>query len=205
MLCSRSLKNGRAVLAVSAVVLVVLMTLQAGTIGAAEKLNELYRSNAMAQGLVGTGATANVDIKITRLSTEEEEEELLEALRVGGPKRLHSELRNQKKVGFIAVVGERGYPLYYADLVEEGGKKTYFLATDRPIDFFEAYWNNISLQFPFTLITMTVDAEGNGTGQAILGAEVIFDEAKDTLNITNYDALPVRLEGIRRVDKKKKK
>lgn len=37
----------------------------------------------------------------------------------------------------------------------------------------------------------------------LMVAAVIYDESKDTLGITNYDALPVQLNGIRIFGKKK--
>lgn len=163
---------------------------------------EKFRANAMIPGMVGTGATAVVDIKISRWTPEAERQELLAYLKQFGPERLHRELKRVQKVGVLAVRGERGYPLYYANQQEAGGKREIVLVTDREIDFLEVYQHEISLQYPFTIITMQVDADGEGKGEAIVGAEVVWDDAKNSLKITNYDAQPVRLEGIRRLEKK---
>ena len=103
---------------------------------------------------------------------------------------------------FVAIRGERGYPTYYAQEFTDNGKRTILILTDREIEFEEVYNREISLQFPFTMITMALDADGNGSGAAILGAELKWDEAKDVLRVTGYSAEPVRLEGVRLIKKK---
>jgi hypothetical protein len=167
-----------------------------------DKVGELYRANAMVPFAVGPGATGSVDIKIGRWSTEEEEQRLRDALRQKGTEGLFNEMKRQKKTGFVAVRGERGYPTYYAQELLEGDQRTILILTDREIEFEEVYNREISLQFPFTMISMTVDGTGNGTGMAILGAELVWDEQQDVLRVTGYSAEPIRLEGIRLIKKK---
>ena len=53
-----------------------------------DKVSELYRANAMVPGVVGPGAAASVDIKVTRFSTEAEEATLQQALKAHGPQGL---------------------------------------------------------------------------------------------------------------------
>lgn len=166
------------------------------------KVSELYRANAMVPGAVGPGSAASVDIKINRFSTDEEEEKLRMALKAHGPKGLYDKMKKQKKTGFVAIRGERGYPTYYTQEIRDGGKRNILILTDREIYFEEVYNREITMQFPFTMITMMLDEEGNGEGTAILGAELKWDEAKDVLRITGYSAEPIRLEGIRLIKKK---
>lgn len=163
---------------------------------------ELYRANVMVPGVVGPGSTSMVDIKITRWSTEEEEDELVMALKAGGPQKLFDEMKRQQRTGFIALRGDRGYPHYYAQEFEDAGTRHILVLTDREIYFEEVYNREITMQFPFTMIMLALDEEGNGQGTAILGAELKWDEAKDALRITGYSAEPIRLEGVRLVKKK---
>ena len=167
-----------------------------------EKVSELYRANAMVPGVIGPDASALVDIKVSRYSTEEEEERLALALKSQGPQGLFKEMKRQQKTGFLAIRGERGYPTYYTREVRTDGNREIWILTDREIFFEEVYNREITMQFPFTMITMMLDEEGNGEGTAILGAELKWDEAKDVLRITGYSAEPIRLEGIRLIKKK---
>ena len=84
----------------------------------------------------------------------------------------------------------------------EGGKRNVLILTDREIYFEEVYNREISMQFPFTMIMMELDDQGNGQGTALLGAELVWDEAKDVLKVTGYSAEPIRLEGIQLIKKK---
>lgn len=179
-----------------------LIGLFAGAPSIQAKVSELYRANVMVPGVVGPGSTSMVDIKITRWTTQEEEAGLVEALKVGGPERLFKEMKRQKKTGFIALRGDRGYPTYYTQEFTEGGQRSILILTDREIYFEEVYNREITMQFPFTMITILMDEEGNGQGTAILGAELKWDEEKDVLRVTGYSAEPVRLEGLRLIKKK---
>ena len=197
---SESEKRLRTVVPVCCLILILLSLGPAPA--RAEKLSELYRANVMVPGVVGPGSTSMVDIKVSRWTTEEEEAGLVEALRVGGPERLFKEMKRQKKTGFLALRGDRGYPTYYAQEFTEGDKRHILILTDREIYFEEVYNREITMQFPFTMITMILDEEGNGQGTAVLGAELKWDEPKDVLRVTGYSAEPVRLEGVRLIKKK---
>ena len=77
-------------------------------------VSEKFRANGMIKGAIGRGASSVVDIKITRWSTDEEREDLLDALRRKGTKGLYDELRKQKKVGFFQIRGEVSYRTLYS-------------------------------------------------------------------------------------------
>lgn len=111
-------------------------------------------------------------------------------------------MKKHQKTGFVAIRGERGYPTYYTQEILEGGKRNILILTDREIYFEEVYNREISMQFPFTMIMMELDDQGNGQGTALLGAELVWDEAKDVLKVTGYSAEPIRLEGIQLIKKK---
>lgn len=187
---------------VGSLVLSLLVVAAIPAVAKEGKVSELYRANAMVPGVVGPDAAASVDIKINRFSTEAEEATLQQSLQTHGPQGLFQEMKKQKKTGFVAIRGERGYPTYYTQEFSEGGNRHILILTDREILFEEVYNREITMQFPFTMITMILDSEGSGQGTAILGAELIWDEAKDVLRITGYSAEPVRLEGVRLINKK---
>ena len=154
----RDRRGGRTAVVISALLAVVAFLAVSAL--AQAKGSELYRANVMVPGVVGSGSTSVVDIKINRWSTEKEETELREALQVGGPERLFNEMKRQQKTGFIALRGDRGYPHYYASEISEGGQRHILILTDREIYFEEVYNREISMQFPFTMITMALDEEG---------------------------------------------
>jgi hypothetical protein len=195
-------ERNRGVFLVGCLLLGSLLITASSASAKGDKVSELYRANAMVPGVVGPGAAASVDIKINRFSTDAEEGSLRLALKAHGPEGLYDKMKKQQKTGFVAIRGERGYPTYYTQEIMDGGKRNLLILTDREIYFEEVYNREISMQFPFTMITMALDEEGNGEGTAILGAELKWDEAKDVLRITGYSAEPIRLEGIKLIKKK---
>ena len=59
-----------------------------------DKISELYRAST---GSVDSAASAAIDIKIHRISTDADEETLVQALKAEGSKGLFRELTKQKK------------------------------------------------------------------------------------------------------------
>lgn len=161
---------------------------------------EKFRANGIIRGAVGPGASSVVDIKISRWTTEEEREDLLEALRDKGTKGLYDELRKQKKAGFFQIRGEVSYRTLYNHQIVDGSKRRIVIATDRPIEFMEVYDRDISLQFPIALAVIDFDDEkGTGEGIVMYGAELVYNEDKDTLEITNFAQQPVLLGDVRKL------
>jgi hypothetical protein len=72
-----------------------------------------------------------------------------------------------------------------------------FLMTDRPIRMWEAMNSPRTIDYPFTLIQLQVDKDGNGVGKASIATRI--RQADDTIELENFSSLPVRLNEVRRV------
>jgi len=150
-------------------------------------------------GARGPRGQIRVDITINRLSSDEERAGLLEALKDPASRSLPDALRQQESVGRLREIQGLGHDLRYSRVIpgEDGGMQI-ILATDRPIAFGEAARNTRSMDNNVSLIVMTLDAEGNGEGQLMLGAEMTWNEEKNQLVIENLSSEPVRLNSITR-------
>lgn len=126
-----------------------------------DKVSELYRAST---GSVSSTASAAIDIKIQRFSTEADKETLVQALEANGSEGLYKALTKQKKTGSVSIRGESGHPTYYTQEYTEGGKRQIVILTDQGALFSQAYKKDIKRKTPFTMITMTLDDEGNGGG-----------------------------------------
>lgn len=163
-----------------------------------DKVSELYRAST---GSASSTASAAIDIKIHRFSTEADKEILVQALEANGSEGLFRALTKQKKTGLVSVRGESGHPTYYTQEYTDAGQRHIVILTDQGFLFRQAY-EKIKTKTPFNMITMTLDDEGNGEGVASLGTEAVWDEAKGVLRITGEPAGTVRLSGIRLIKKK---
>jgi len=161
---------------------------------------ERYRAFAVNMSNIGTGGSTTVDIVIDRWSTDSEKARLFEALQKS-PDALLTALQGVRpRVGFIQVPGRTSWDLRYASKVkgEDGGWRI-VVATDRPIGFREATNRPRTIDYPFTLIEMHLNGDGQGEGKASIFTKITWEEATRTLELENYASEPVRLQTIQKV------
>ena len=89
---------------------------------------------------ISTGSRAQtIQIEITRWSTDGERDRLLGILKAKGEDALLTALQQAPKVGSIRTPDSLAYNLHFAREQEWGdGGRRIFMATDRPISFWEA-------------------------------------------------------------------
>lgn len=149
-------------------------------------------NNEIASG-VGT-----VQIRINRWSTDEDRTHLMTALRESGPEALLKALQKMPSVGTIRTPSSVGYDLRYARQARVGDGRRIVIATDRPMDYWEASNQPRSVQYPFTVLQMQVDQGGKGTGTMSLAMKItanddlviLEDIASAPFKLTNVQAKP---------------
>ena len=77
----------------------------------------------------------------------------------------------------------------------DGGKRI-VLAMDRYIGFGEARNQPRSIDYPFTLLQIHVDAAGKGEGKMAVATKISFDKDKKQIELENYASEPVRLNNL---------
>jgi hypothetical protein len=156
---------------------------------------------------IATGANATVEFTIERWSTSEDRERLITTMQEQGQDALLRVLQDMPSLGrmrFPALQGRDpvnarlGWDLRYAatEPLPEGGRKIVVL-TDRQISFREAVNRPRSIDYPFTLIEMRVDRDGEGQGKMSVAAKITFDRGKKVIELENYTSEPVRLQNVR--------
>lgn len=153
-------------------------------------------------GPLTSGVAGQVDISVTRWSTEAETERFLAALKKGGHDALIDEFEDVKPVGVIRSPGSLGYDLRYAQLEDLGdGMKRIVLATDRPMSFYETVNQPRSADYPFTLIELRINAEGRGDGKLSIASALSTSRNGKMIQVYNYDTQPIQLNEVRLVDR----
>lgn len=160
-----------------------------------------YTATAVSLGGPRTpSGTAQLDIVIDRWSTDAERERLLAVLKKSDDQdELLRTLQNLEPVGHIRTPSTIGYDLRYANRApgEDGGQRL-FIATDRPIGFWEAANQPRSIQYPFTFIELRLSENGKGEGKLSLATRVLPSSNGKVIQLENYAAQPVMLTNVER-------
>jgi hypothetical protein len=188
----------RRILVVAAAALVLIGTRAVpgqGQVNAA-----VERFTAFAVNMSGPGRLRSdiVDLVVARWSTESERDGLIDVLLAKGPDALLDTLRKTRRVGFIRTPNSIGYALRYAQNIpgEDGGRRV-ILVTDRPIGLWEAANQPRSIDYPFTLIELRLNADGEGEGKMSIATKITGNRERGLIELEDYASQPVRLLSVR--------
>lgn len=141
------------------------------------------------------GQSSIVQITIDRWSTPRQRETLLTAMNSGNEQTLLDALQKARVVGTIRTPDTLAWDLRYAhEIVDPDGGRRIILATDRIVHFWEETFQTRSSRYPFMLIELHLDKDGNGEGRMSTASRIA---AKDGhLELENYTSEPVMLEKV---------
>lgn len=144
----------------------------------------------------GTGQQV-VEITVNRWSPNAERERLVALLQQKGPDELLKQLQKNKPLGRIRTPDSIGYDLRYAQQTpSEDGGRTIVIATDRPIGFWEATQRPRSIDYPFTVIQMKLDREGQGSGTLSYATRIIA-RGNNVIELEDFATQPIMLNNIK--------
>jgi len=149
-------------------------------------------------------STATVDFTVERWSTDADREALLGVLKEEKDINRANDLMlkalvKMPKVGHIRTPQTLAWDLHYAHQTPlEGGGRRIVLGTDRPIGFREARNSARTMDYPFTIVEIRLDANDKGEGKILAGTRLEIDK-NGALVIENYAQQPVRFNNIRKL------
>jgi hypothetical protein len=160
---------------------------------------ERFTAFAINMNRTGASATATVDIVIRSWTPDVQRDRLLEAAKGSSSKALLSALQSGPVVGSIKTPDSVSYDLRYARQMPgtDGGRRI-VLMTDRPIGFWELRNQTRSVDYPFMLIELRVDKDGNGEGKLSTATKIVVEES-GVLILEDYDIQPVLLQKVRKL------
>jgi hypothetical protein len=157
-------------------------------------VKEDFTAIAMVSNNLASGA-GQVLIQVTRWSTEEEQQRLVNTLVEKGPSAMLDELTKMRPVGTIRTPDSLGYDLHFAsERPGDDGGREIVLATDRPIGFWETWNRPRTLDYPFTVIQMEINDDGKGKGTLSYATKIrAIDNA---IELENFATSPIMLTEI---------
>ena len=177
--------------AIAAALLSATVALGAQTLGSKERFTAI----AIVNNELGSGA-GTVQIDVNRWSTAAERTDLLNVLQKKGAEQLLEALQKTRPVGTIKTPDSLAYDLHYANQtpLPEGGRRI-VLATDRPIGFWEVTRRPRTIDYPFTVIQMEIDRDGEGKGTLSYATKIISQG--NTIVLENFATQPIMLTKIK--------
>jgi hypothetical protein len=183
------------------VVFIALATLAAAPHVLAQTNGSPERFTAMAVNMNGTGpaAAGTIEIVVNRWSTDAERDKLMKVLLDQGAEKLLDVLQSMPRVGYFRTPNSVGWDLHFARRLPqpEGGERV-IIATDRRIGFWEAANRPRSIDYPFTMIELRLNRDGEGEGKISLATKIIADKENNIVTLENYDIQPVQLTTVKR-------
>ena len=131
------------------------------------------------------GTTVPIDVRINRFNTNEEIGQYAALLQKSGPSGLQQAL-GKEDVGQFSPVGKVGTPLAVARKLTVEGKTVIRVLTVRNLSFAELRNGGRSVDYPYTMLELVVDADGKGTGTAMGAAKIRFDKKKGGYEIESF-------------------
>ncbi|HJR60968.1 MAG TPA: hypothetical protein VJ813_16275 [Vicinamibacterales bacterium] len=147
---------------------------------------------------VGAAGLTPVTIRITRWTPDDENDRLLKTLRDDGQDAFLRALLDVKSVGSIATPTSLRYDFFYArEMPADGAGRRIMLISDRPMRISERLGGGPGRDYPFTVIELRLDNEGNGDGT--LAQMVQLRLVGNFLGIENLANSPMKLNQVKKV------
>ena len=144
-----------------------------------------------------SGELGPVEIVVNRFSTVVEKNRFMDAFAQRGAAGLQEALQQAPSIGRIVAPGDAGYDLRYAaELRGENGDRHVILATEQGMPLFEAADRPRSADYPFTVVQLQLDRNGQGRGLASAYSNITLDKRQGSIVLENLDDQPVMLTNV---------
>jgi hypothetical protein len=185
-------------LAACAVAAAAFVAMAPSGIGAQTTDRERFTALAVNMDGFWFSRTGPVEIVVSRWSSEAEQTRLTQVLLDQGSDALLEALRDTPRVGYFRTPNNIGYDLHFARALpgDDGGRRI-ILATDRPILFWEARNQPRSIDYPFTVIELRLNPDGEGEGKMSIAAKISGNKSLNLIDLEDYASQPVRLLAVR--------
>lgn len=191
-------------MALVAVLMVAALLVPAPAQAKKKQTIESFTANVMVMDSPGQTNSSILTINIYEWTTDEDREKILDAVKEAtddprnrSKRGVSTALRKNGKAGYLFLMGEQGWPIRYTRELQTSNGREIVLALDRPVTFSEVYMGSQAQDFDVTLIVLKLDSSGEGEGVASVGTEVMWNNTKDQIEVTNFSSQPIKLTAVR--------
>jgi hypothetical protein len=144
-------------------------------------------------GQIAGASSTSLTIQANEWTTDDQVLEYARILKEKGQDELLKVLWKAKTIGFIQIGKELGHQVSIVrSLADKDGGRIIRVITDRPIQFLESMYDTRSTDYPFGIVELKLDKDGNGEGVLVAAASIKFDE-KGVLQVKSYGTKPFKI------------
>jgi hypothetical protein len=145
------------------------------------------------------GAAGTLEFVVNRWSSDADRDRLMQVMFDKGPEKLLDALQDMPRMGYIRRPGSIGWDIRFArHMAAPDGGERIILVTDRRMGFREIAHRHRTFDYPFTVIEMQLQKNGEGEGKVSVATRIIADKANKVVTLENYDIQPVLLTKVTR-------
>ena len=183
-------------LALAAILIAALMTVSHPALAQTMGSGTRYVANAIN---MNSGKSGVIEIAVNRWSTDSERDTLMSVMLEKGAEKLLDVLQDMPRMGYIKTPDRIGWDLHFTRKLPmpDGGERV-VLVTDRRIGFWEAANRPRTIDYPFTVIELHLNRDGEGEGKMSVATKIIPDKENNIVTLENYGTQPVLLTNIKR-------
>jgi len=157
---------------------------------------DAYTGFAIGTGGVAGGKSISFDFRVTRYTTDAEMESLAALLKSKGQDGLLSKAE-KLDAGRINAVGRVGNQIAIARRSQVDNQTVITIVTARNMPFMELYNNGRSTDYPFGLLKVKLDENGQGTGQIMAAAKLRFDKKHGRFEMESFGNQYIKAVNVR--------
>ena len=145
------------------------------------------------------GAAGTVEFVVNRWSSQADHDRLMKVMFEQGPDQLLDTLQNMPRLGYIRRPGSIGWEIRFARRMPapDGGERI-MIITDRRMGFREVANRPRSYDYPFTVIELNLQKNGEGEGNVTLATRITGDKDNNVMTLENFDIQPIMLTRVTR-------
>lgn len=171
---------------------------QTENVNSAPQLPQQYAATAFGQSGGLNGKSIGISLYITQWTSDEDVQAYHATLNKDGSNGLVKALYKSPEIGRLSPTGFVGAAFRIARYTSTpGGGLHIVMVTDRPIAIGENYNGTRSRDYPFGIVVLNVDKDGNGTGTLAPICKIGFNK-NGQLEVEHYGQKPLRLANVRR-------
>ncbi len=159
-----------------------------GVAQAPEKFSGILMSTGAVGGLV------QFRLQIEEYTTNAERQGYMDILRNQGWEELRDTLIDVRKGRFIPA-SQRGHDIAFARSVPHATGRIIRIVTARPLNVFDVRGSVRNREYPFGIVELRLDEEGNGSGSVFAAAHLEFND-EGQLAIESYGNPPFSITSI---------